>query len=117
MNSDLSDVVLDFAAPYTVTRRARSTYTAGRLDAPSTSALSIQAVVVPVPARELQYLPQGLQSKDTRYLFTPTQLFTTSAAQGADLVSVGGESFEVQVIEPWDTLGSFFRAVISRIDP
>lgn len=96
---------------YTVTRRAKATFSAGRAVAGSTSTLSITAAVVPASGRDLLRLPEGRRATETRIVFTATQLVVGGQASSneADLVNIDGATWEVQQIE---TFPGYYRAIV-----
>lgn len=113
---DLSSVVLDFADDYVVTRRGPTMYGSdGKADAPSSTTLTVKAVVHPANGRDLQRLPEGARADETIAVFTVAELKTAATANEPDLISVGGRSFEIVHVEPWDVLGNFFRCLAMRL--
>lgn len=96
---------------YTVTRPAASSYTAGVLDTPGTSTLTITACVQTATGRDLKRLPEGRRTDELKAVFTATQLHTQESGQGADLISIDGDMYEVQTVERWDTSGAYFKAL------
>jgi len=113
---DLSDVIASLATgTYTVTRQSVSAYGSdGRLDAPSTTTFSITACVQPVTGRELQRLPEGLQNQEVLAVWSPVELKTQGPGQDPDLVSIDGDSYEVHKLERWNTLGAYWRALLTK---
>lgn len=107
---DLSQVVRDLSdeMALAVTRPAASTYTAGRLDTPSTTAFTIGASVQPTSGRDLKKFPEGTRISETRIVFTPTELMPR------DLVVIDGEAFEVQGAEDWGSVGSYWKAFVRK---
>lgn len=103
-----------FGASYTVTRKAATTYTAGRAVAGATDApITIVASVQPVTGRELKALPEGRRAEDVRILFTTTELRTESPAGAADQVTIGGELYEVFQVKPWTAHGGTHYEVLA----
>ncbi len=111
--SDVVNALCDELA-LVVTRSAASTYTGGRLDTPTTAALSISASVQPLTGRDLKRLPEGSRVSDALVLFTTTELKTSGAGQSPDLIAIGGESYEVQNVEAWGNVGSFWKAIVLK---
>lgn len=115
---DLSPTVLDLASgTYTVTRYsgAGGYGSDGIFAAPATSTFTIEASVQPVRGRELQRLPEGLRSEEVRAIFTPTALRCAAPGQLPDRISIGGESWQVEVVEDWSDLGNYYRAVARKV--
>lgn len=105
---DLSGVLESFSTgTYTVTRGARSYDTNGRLAATS-STFSVSANVQPYPGDELNRLPEGLRTAKVKAVYTTTEL------RANDSISIGGSAWQVHVVEPWDELGAYFRAVVTK---
>lgn len=113
---NLSGVIESFASTYTVTRQSASAYgDDGVLDAPTTSTVTIRACVQPVTGRELQRLPEGLRTRELLSVWTATQLFTQGAGQDPDLLDIDGDTWEVQTVERWDTLGAYWKVVVAKV--
>lgn len=101
---DVAGLISSFSSgTYTVTRRAAATITTGRAVAGATSSVTITASVQPASGRDLQRLPEGRRAIETLTLFTTTQLLVggQGAANEADLVTIGGKVYEVQLVETW----------------
>lgn len=113
---DFSSVVLSFASSYTVIRRSPSAFGSdGRLDAPSTSTLSVRACVQPVTGRDLQRLPEGLRTQEILAVYSMTELYTQGTSQAPDLISIDGDSYEVQSVERWGNLGAYWKAIVLKV--
>lgn len=114
---DLSDVIASFATgTYTVTRRSASAYGSdGRLDANSTSTFSVAACVQPVTGRELERLPEGLRNREVLAMWSPIELKTQGDSQDPDYVSIDGDTYEVHKLERWNTLGAYWRALLTKV--
>lgn len=103
---DLSGVISALGTgSYTVTRPTASSYTNGRLNAPSTSTFVINASVQPASGRDLQRLPEGQRSSEIKSIFTMTELRLT------DVVTIGSSTYQVQHVERWADSGNFFKAL------
>ena len=115
---DASRIIERFAATYTVTRRVKAGYdTHGVAQAMTTSTLSIVAAIVPAEGDDLQRLPEGRRSVETRAVYTTTQLLIgdENAANEADLISLDGVMWEVEHADYWSNLGATFcHALIQR---
>ncbi len=114
---DLSGAINAFTTgTYVVTRRSASAYgTDGRLVVASTSTVSITACVQPLSGRELERLPEGLRTRELKAIYTATELKTQGSGQDPDLVSIDGDSYEVQRCDRWAELGSYWRVVASKV--
>lgn len=115
---DLSSTVLGFATgTYSVTRaayRANPYGTDGKLIAPSTTTVSARACVQPATGRDLQRLPEGLRARDVVALWSVDELLTARPGQEPDIVTIDGASWQVEHVERWDQLGSYWRAVLVK---
>ena len=100
---------------YTVTRTDPRTLVMGRVSAPSTSTFSIDAVVQPMPGRDLERLPEGFRSEDMRVLWTDTELKTPGTAQEADKVDIDGELYQVEQVQIWDHDGVHYRVMVRLV--
>ncbi len=116
---DLSSVLESFATgSYTVTRQSPSSYGAdGRLVAATPSYFEIRASVQPVSGRDLQRLPEGLRTSEIIAVFTATELRTQGPSQDPDLIEIDGDTYEVQKVERWATLGAYYRALALKVEP
>lgn len=104
---DLSALITSFSTgTYTVTRRTKGGFTRGVANDPTTSTFTITASVQPISGRDLQRLPELRDNRETRVLFTTTQLLTGDSTREADLVAINGENFECQHVEQWIQAGS-----------
>jgi len=114
---DLTDVIASFVTgTYTVTRRSPSAYgTDGRLDAPTTSTFTVDACVQPVTGRELERMSEGLQTAEILTIWSPVELKTQASTQDPDRISIDGDTWEVQKVERWNTLGTYWRAYLGKV--
>lgn len=113
---DLSGVISNFGATITGTRRTTAGYGSdGRLDAPSTSSLSLVAVVEPAGGRDLQRLPEGMRTREVKAVWTATALKSADATYEPDLLTIEGASWEVQNVENWSTHGNYYRALVVKV--
>jgi hypothetical protein len=116
MIEDLTDVgagLEDFAEAYVVTRAGAVEFDTepGRptLGAPST--VNITAVVWPPTTRDLQRMPEGLRTDETRVGVTRTALVKLPAP---DLLALEGGTWQVETVEPW-TAGGYYRFVARKV--
>lgn len=113
---DLSGCLDSFnTGTYTVTRYGVASYGSdGRLDAPSSAPLSVPAVVIPLSGRELQRLPEGLRTSELLQVFSSVALKTQGPGQAPDSIAIDGDAYQVQHVEPWSTLGNYYRAIVAK---
>lgn len=101
---------------YTVTRRGPGTYVGGVYQPASASTLSAFASVQPVDGRDLHPDAAAQWGEEVVVVYTETPLRTRGPAGEADLVSVGGEDYEVKRVESWTHWGAtHYRAYAARI--
>jgi hypothetical protein len=113
---DAPEMIADFGGTYSVTRRAAATYSAGIAVAGATSTVSVLACFWPASGRDLQRLPEGRRSQETRAGVCDTALLVggEGSANEADLVTVDGVAWEVQSSSPWPNDPSFNSVIIQR---
>jgi len=73
----------------------------GRAIPPTRTESTISATIQPVRNR-MVILPEGYSSSDARRMFSRTELRTVDQYNetGADRITVGGETFQVQSVKP-----------------
>lgn len=103
---------------YTVTRTAAATWASGRATAGATSPITIDAVILPVTGKKLERLPEGMRNNDVIAIWTSTLLRTSEGADSAfpDLVTYGGKSYQVEVVEAWAESGSYYKYLAMKRD-
>jgi hypothetical protein len=120
---DAADLIDSFlTGSYTVTRRATAIMVDGIGEQQPASTLSIDASVQPASGRDLQRLPEGRRTIETRIVFTITELF--AGGQGvqyeADQVEIDGDQWEVQQVQPWRSSPSsdigYYRAIVQAVN-
>lgn len=101
---------------YTVTRVGKGAAAGGRYTSGAETTLSIEASIQPVSGRDLKTLPEGRRAEEVRVVYTVTELRTLNPAGDGDVVTYGGEPWEVFRVERWPDLagGEFTRAMIAR---
>ncbi len=104
----------------TVTRRAAGTYVNGVLVPGATTTLSIVGLVAPLSGEEMRREAPGRSSGDVQWVMTATAVLVPrgapDTAQGGDLVSINGISYEVEAVEryaPSWTTG--YRARVAKV--
>ncbi len=98
-----------FAEPFTVTRYSvGGTYgTAdGEWTSAATSTVAIQASVQPAPGKLLLHLSENDRKRDSRAVYTTTQLFTVAEGavgvrREADEIAINGDTFQINSVKPW----------------
>jgi YbbR domain-containing protein len=103
---------------YTVTRVAAGAYDANGNWVPSVAdptEIAITASVQPLTARERQLLPENIRSKDTRKVYTQTELQSgsSSTGQSADEIEIDSEDYVVNSVETWPAEPPFYVAVVA----
>jgi hypothetical protein len=115
----LADAIASLGAvTHTVSRAGTSSYDSdGKYVPGALTTLTIQAINQPLSGRELQRLPEGLRTKETRQFYTTTELRAASVADGtvADIIEVTDVGFfQVELVEDRNPFG-FYRVVGSLI--
>jgi hypothetical protein len=109
----------------TVARFATGTYDVTRADGPgshvdgvfvpgSTSTVTIRASVQPVSGRELERLPEGLRTRELLSLFTLDALLVEAPDVRPDIVTIRGETWQVQNVERFAELGNYYHVIVSK---
>lgn len=114
----LAGVLTGFATgTYTVTRRPAAGHVEGRRAPPVPESLQVKASVQPLSGRELERLPEGLQNREVRVIFTSVELLAGGGDDGyePDLVAIDGSTWQVEKTEAWDQLGGLYRSYIARV--
>lgn len=114
MSEDMSDVIYMFGSTYTVTRAGAVEFDTapGQPTLGASSTLSILAVIEPPSGTDLRRMPEGLRTEETRIVWTTTELQTLPVP---DTLAAEGLTWQVETVEPWDTLGSYFRYVVRKV--
>lgn len=114
---DLSDAIDHFATgTYTVKRPAATTYTGGRRNAPSTTTFTVIAAVVPATGRQLERLPEGLRTNETKAMYAKGVLrAAVEGAQEPDVVEIDGADWQVANVKDWQPNGGFTEALVQRV--
>lgn len=119
MSLDVADLIESFAADapnggrISGVRRAKTTYVNGIAVAGATTPLEIIFRSRPASGRDLQRLPEGRRTEETRVGDTTTELYAGGQAAPfeADLLDIDGDGrlWEVQQVQRWPV------AVIDRL--
>lgn len=101
-----------------ITRRGAGVYTNGLFVAAEPSTLNIQAAVQPATSKDLLSLEEGQRTKETKAIYSKTELRTADEGTGvqADIVTKDSEYYEVQFVRPWFEVAGFYKALAVRID-
>lgn len=116
------DLINDFGASYTVTRRVRAKMVNGRAVPGATSMFTIVASVQPSSGRELLLLPELRRTQEARTVYTTTRLYTGGQSDPfeADQIAIGPNEWEVQFSNPWlgtpGTDDEHFKCLVQRVD-
>lgn len=118
---DLSLALEMFAIPggVTVIRRDAGGYVHGRLmPAAEVRAEGVEASVQPAATEDIQLLPEGMRSAESKAIWTSFAL-RTGAAEGPlpDRVEVGGVLYEVHAIEDFEGIAGYKKAIAVRVAP
>lgn len=112
---DAADLIASFATgTYTVTRRVRANFVAGRPVAGATSSFTVTACVQSANGRDLMRLPELRRSMDTCVIYTATELKVgaQNSANESDLIAIDGISWEIQHVEAWpQTRNLYWRCI------
>lgn len=102
---NLASLITSFttAASYSVTRTAANTTVRGRSVTGTQTTVTIIASVSPIDGLEAARVAAGGVDKQTRTLFTTTQLFAGGQGESyeADKVSIDGDFWQVDKVERW----------------
>lgn len=117
MESLGDDVILEFAVPYTLTRRSPPVVVAGRASAPAEEAIAIVAAVIPANGRDLLLLPEDMRTREAVTIFSTFEIRTAEDATGAppDTIEHEGETYQIQTVQDWSRLGGFWRGVALKV--
>lgn len=113
--TDMADAIAEFSAPFDVSRwEGGPNYTAGMANRAEPTIVPIIACVQPIDGSLASHLPEEVRSRETRELYTQTELKGVRAGQVPDEIEIDGEGWQVQTVEDWSTLAGYFRAVVAR---
>lgn len=107
---------------YVVTREGEGDYVLGRWEPGAETTFSIQASIQPLSGNELQDLPEGVRTEETRILWTTTQLRgpikdSLSDGSGADRIDIDGDRYRVWKVEYFTILSNHYRVTVVREPP
>ena len=105
---------------YTVTRTAERAYgTDGRLAAAaSPSTFTILASVQPASPEQLEDVPEGQSTSDSKLVLTETELRPRKdGVHEPDVISIDGRDYRVHSVEKWDHWGeTHYEVVALKLD-
>lgn len=100
---------------YDVTRAAGpGTYTNGVLVPAATSTVQVRASVQPLTGRELQRLPEGLRTRELLSVFTVDALLVEAPGVRPDIITIRGETWQVEKVERFAELGDYYHSIVSK---
>lgn len=108
---DAGDVIDDFAETYQVTRQTSGSIIDHRFQEGSSSTFSIEAALMPMKGRDIEALPEGDRTKESRKFYTTTLVQTKEEGENpreGDLILIDGKYFEARTSEPWP---GFYKVV------
>lgn len=110
--TDVSDIIVEFGSPYTVTRAGAVEFDTipGQPTQGTPSTFVVTAVVQPVSGRDLQRLPEGVRAESARAVFTRTALVLTPP----DTLAAEGLTWQVESDEPW-AAGGFYKYIVRKV--
>lgn len=114
-----ADLINEFGASFLVKRSQGGEYVDGIWNGNAESEeITIRAVVQPMTARDLQMLEEGRRFTESKRVYTDTLLRTTDdeTNQGADIIEIDGEDYEIHSVEKWGYDLSHFKCIAMRIE-
>lgn len=115
---NLSSVIANLGATnYNIMRLTSNGYTDGRRNAPAESNFTILAMVQPLTGRELDRVPEGLQDKEVRAVWTTADLIVSTAGDThePDVITIDGAPYQIQTVENWSDLGAYRRYIAAKV--
>ena len=101
---------------YDVKRKTTGTTVAGRYTAAAETTLSAVVMSIqPVNGTDIQALPEGQHSENTRKVYTNTELFTRTPTNDPDEIVIDSERWVVITVERWEAFGDVhYKAFAAR---
>ena len=101
---------------YTVVRNGAGSFTQGRYIPGIPVSFTINASIQPLDGRDLLRLPQGSRTEwyIKIYTATPLRVVIAPAGNSSDVVSYGGNTFEVEKVFDWSESGGFTIAYAKK---
>lgn len=104
--------------PITRTRYAAGTRDAkGRWVEGAATSTTIYGSWQPASGEDRKGLPEGLRQRDTRKVYTPSELRAADQEAGTsgDRLTIAGEEYEVVAVMPWRFVIPHYEAMAVRI--
>ena len=106
-----------FRQPLTVTRKSGGEFVNGIWTPGTTAEVPIEASVQPASPDDMQRLPEGRRQDKAYVLRSDQELLEVddNAEQSADLVTIGGETYEVMRCSRWqNSIINHFESLVVR---
>ena len=107
----------------TVTRSSAGGYDQfGKMTAPTTSIITMQANVFPITEEELQFFPEGTRLEAAWKVRTSVPLLQNSVNQKADVVEIAGKKYQVIRCGDWSTqvtpvaIPKFYKSAVRLLE-
>jgi hypothetical protein len=101
----LRDVIKRHGQTYKLVSQGSGTYVQGRyVPAADKPSVSFIAAIQPVTGREIESLPEGQSTEDTRIVYTTYPLKTRNPAGAPDRVLYKSDVWRVYQVEEWEGL-------------
>ncbi len=120
---DVSAIISQFGASYTVTTRTEGGYDAdGRVQAAATSAAPVDMAVFPAPGDVLQRLPEGRRAEAAVLVFSAARLYAGGdrSTKATSTFAHDGRTWEVGAVKEWLPSGvakaTFWEAVATMVE-
>lgn len=71
----------------------------------------------PASQKTLDRLDEGMRNKGACEVYSPVKLFTvnTSAARVPDRLIVGGETYQVELVDDWWEIAGYYHAAVTKL--
>ena len=101
-----------------LTRRGTGTYTKGVFSGGSTTTEQIRAIYWPAGPKEIDRLPDGIRTREAIGIASGKALLPADHAtnQQADIITIGGASYEVQALDNYVSQAGICKAIATRVN-
>lgn len=118
---DMTRVIKRFAVQSDLYLERRSTggaFQAGRWNELTPATAAVTANIQPMGGKEAQLLPEGDRTKDGIVAYASSEIVPVgrSAANRGDTLVWKGTRYECVLVEEWDTIGDYWRAVAVKVE-